>query len=100
MTERRVECICAPNGTSSIRGGRHVYTVVHSLQCPVTAEQGRTDEEHDEGPADPRAHPWLGQSCSHCGTPVDISPAFQMVDEGKGSRVHRARFCGLVLLRL
>jgi hypothetical protein len=67
--------------------------------CPVTAEQGRTDEEHDEGPADPRAHPWLGESCPHCGTPIDISPAFEMDPEGKGQRVHRARFCRQVLLQ-
>lgn len=50
QSSRRVACLCAPGSTMSVRAGRHVRTVTHSLLCPVTQEHGIADEEFDDGP--------------------------------------------------
>lgn len=48
---RMVHCLCLVPSTGSVRDGRHVRTRVHSLGCPVSLEQGTTEEELDDGPA-------------------------------------------------
>ena len=47
---RRVECVCAPRSETNVRDGRHVRTIIHSLLCPVTQEQGTIFEDKGDGP--------------------------------------------------
>jgi hypothetical protein len=52
MIARKVECICAPRSQCVKQGSRWIRLITHALSCPVTSEQGTTDEELDDGPAE------------------------------------------------